>query len=118
MLKVPNVRDKTDACELCGRSSVRLTRHHLIPRSRHHNRSNKKQFSRTEIHERIVWLCHACHKQIHTLIDDKTLEKDFNTLEALKTHEGLMKFVAWVRKRPEDLKVRSRKKFDPSRRRR
>lgn len=110
--------DAPDRCELCGRDRLEITRHHLIPRTRHRNRRNKKTFSREDVHGRIAWLCRACHKQVHTLIDEKTLEVEYNTLDALRSHEGLMKFVRWVRERPEDLKVRSYRKFSTKRRRR
>jgi len=107
-----------DRCQLCERSGIDVTRHHLIPRTRHRNRRNKKTFERSEVHERIAWLCRACHKQVHTLIDEKTLETEYNTLEALRAHDGLTRFVAWVRERPEELKVRSYRKYSPKRRRR
>ncbi len=40
-------------CELCGRAAVDLTRHHLIPRTRHKNKRNKKMFDRQEIHQTV-----------------------------------------------------------------
>lgn len=90
---------KGGACGLCGREVRRLTRHHLVPRTRHKNKRNKKTFDRREVH-RTVGLCSPCHRHIHTVLDNKELEREYNTLEALKVHPGVKKFVEWVSKRP------------------
>jgi hypothetical protein len=55
-------------CQLCGRCLSLLTRHHLVPRTRH---ANKRKFERKEVKHRIVWLCRACHDQLHALFDEK-----------------------------------------------
>ncbi len=87
------------ACGLCGRTVQRLTRHHLIPKTRHKNKRNKKTFDRREIH-RTVGLCSSCHRHIHTVLDNKDLEREYNTLEALRAHPDVGKFVEWVSKKP------------------
>ena len=84
---------------MCGRTVERLTRHHLVPRTRHKNKRNKKTFDRQEIH-RTVGLCSTCHRHIHTVLDNKELERDYNTLEALGSHPDVEKFVAWIGKKP------------------
>ncbi len=84
---------------MCGRSVQRLTRHHLVPRTRHKNKKNKKTFDRREIHH-TVGLCSPCHRHIHTVLDNKELERDYNTLEALRAHPDVERFVAWVGKKP------------------
>ena len=86
-------------CGLCGRTVERLTRHHLVPRTRHKNKRNKKTFGRQEIH-RTVGLCPPCHRHIHTVLDNKELERDYNTIESLKSHPDIQKFVAWIGKKP------------------
>ena len=88
------------ACELCGRHVGELTRHHLIPRSRHNQKRNKRMFDRREVKERIALLCRPCHKNVHAILDNKELEKDYNTVEALVAHPGIEKFTRWVSKRP------------------
>jgi hypothetical protein len=93
------VRETGNACELCGRNASPLQKHHLIPRTRHKNRRNKKAFSRDEVKSRIAWLCHPCHKQIHALFSEKELEREYNTLEALQAHDEVQAFVEWIRKR-------------------
>jgi hypothetical protein len=83
-------------CELCRRTVHELTRHHLIPRSRHKNKRNKKVFDRQEVHSRIALLCRPCHRNIHTTIDIKDLEREYNTLEALTTHPDIKRFTRWI----------------------
>ena len=87
-------------CELCGRSVHELTRHHLIPRSRHKNKRNKKAFTRREVHERIALLCRPCHRNIHAAIDTKELERECNTLEALAAHPHVKRFTRWIENKP------------------
>jgi hypothetical protein len=86
-------------CQLCGRSVRKLSRHHLIPRTRHKNKRNKRTFSRQEVH-RTVDLCVPCHKQIHATVDNKELERRYNTLEALAAHPEIRKFVGWIGNKP------------------
>jgi hypothetical protein len=87
-------------CELCGRKCARLDKHHLIPRTRHSNKRNKKQFDRREVHDRLAMLCKPCHKTVHATLTEKELEREYNTLEALRSHEQISRFVKWVRKQP------------------
>jgi hypothetical protein len=90
---------KGGACGLCDRKVQRLTRHHLVPRTRHKNKRNKKTFDWREIH-RTVGLCPPCHRHIHVAIPNKELEREYNTIEALKAHPGVERFVEWVRDKP------------------
>ena len=96
----PTLANKTGECELCGRLVHELTRHHLIPKSRHKNKHNKKVFDRQEVHNRIALLCRSCHRNIHTMIDIKELEREYNTLEALATHPGIRRFTRWIKNKP------------------
>jgi len=91
-------------CELCGRSVGALTRHHLIPRTRHANKRIKRDFHGAEVKRRIAWLCRPCHDHLHALFTEKTLERDFNTLECLAQHPDVLRFVRWIRKRPSDFR--------------
>ncbi len=97
-------------CELCGRMVDEVTKHHLIPRTRHANKRNKKQFDRREVKARIALLCHPCHKQVHALFTEKELERDYNTLERLKSHPEVAKFIGWLRDKPAALKVTVRRR--------
>lgn len=102
---------KTSPCALCGRRVDQLTRHHLIPRTRHKSRQNKKRFSRTEVKERIALLCRPCHKYIHAVLSEKELETEYNTIEALQAHPDIRKFIAWIRRQPVNRSIRVRKKI-------
>jgi hypothetical protein len=95
-------------CELCGRTALEVTRHHLIPRTRHTNKRNKRMFDRDEVKTRLAWLCRPCHGFIHKVLSEKELETQFNTVEALRAHPEIAKFVDWVSRRPVGLRVRSR----------
>jgi hypothetical protein len=95
-------------CELCEREVNEVTKHHLIPRTRHANKRNKKQFDRKEVKERIAWLCRPCHKQIHAVFTEKQLERDFNTLPSIKAHPEIGKFVDWLKDKPAGLRVVAR----------
>jgi len=96
-------------CELCGRTVDEVTKHHLIPRTRHANKRNKRTFDRKEVKERTAWLCRACHKQIHAVFSEKALEREFNTLAELRAHPEIAKFVQWLQDKPAGLKVTVRR---------
>lgn len=93
-------------CALCRRAVPRLTRHHLIPRTRHHNRRNKRDFARGDVHQRIAWLCPACHRQIHAVLSEKELERDYNTVDSLRAHPTIRRFADWLSQRPPDFRPR------------
>jgi hypothetical protein len=94
------IEQQTNECELCGRPVQDLTRHHLIPRSRHKNKRNKRVFDRHEVHNRIALLCRPCHRNIHATISIKELEREYNTLEALAAHPDIQRFTNWVKDKP------------------
>lgn len=97
-------------CELCERAEVSLTRHHLVPRTRHSNKLNKKLFDRVDVVERIALLCRPCHKMIHALFTEKQLEREFNTLAALRAQGDVARFVDWIRTKPPGFHSYTRKK--------
>lgn len=90
-------------CALCEREAV-LTRHHLIPRTRH---QNKRDFSR-ELVRFVIGLCRSCHAQIHQLLSVKELEREYNTLEKLRSHPGIAEFVQWIRGKPPGFRATMR----------
>ena len=55
-------------------------------------------------------LCRPCHSQLHALLTEKELEREWNTLERLRAHPELMKFAAWIAAKPRGLKPLSRKR--------
>ena len=82
-------------CELCERENVETTGHHLIPRMRH----NKKVKRETTSVERNIKspLCRPCHDQMHALFTEKELEREYNTIEKLKAHPDVQKWLAWIK---------------------
>lgn len=94
-------------CAICGRDEV-LTRHHLIPRTRHANKRNKREFDR-QIVKQTVGICRPCHSQIHRLLTEKELERGWNTIEKLRTHPELQRFAEWIANKPAGFRCRTSK---------
>lgn len=97
------------ACRLCHRVRP-LTFHHLIPRTLHRKPRFKRAYSREELNEGVM-LCRDCHDAVHRFVSEKDLGSDYRTLEALRAHPEIARFVAWVKKR----KGRHRMKKGPRR---
>lgn len=85
-----------ELCELCGRSQIDTTVHHLTPRE------EGGRYLGT------VMLCITCHKMVHALYTNKELAIRLNTLEALREDEKVARFIKWVQKqgRRNDIRVR------------
>jgi hypothetical protein len=90
-------------CVICAREET-LTRHHLIPRTRHSNKKNKRDFER-EVVRQVVGICRPCHSQIHALLSEKELEREYNTVAALQAHPGIAKFASWIASKPRGFKA-------------
>ena len=84
-------------CPLCERTIPPSQRdaHHLVPKS--------KGGRHTEYLHRI------CHRQIHALLTETELARQFNSVDALLTHPDVALFVAWVKTKPDDFMERTRK---------
>lgn len=85
-------------CQLCERECDRLTVHHLIPRQ--HTKRKKLDPGAT------IDICSACHRQIHSLFDNRVLAAELNTLEKLKRNSDIQRFLAWIRKQAADKRVK------------
>src|SRR5690242_550047 len=99
---------KTSNCDICGRRMDKLTRHHLIPRTRHKNKRNKKNFSREEVHQSIIYICGPCHRNIHAHLTEKELEYSYNSIEKLLSHPEIRKFTDWIKDKPDNFTIRVR----------
>jgi ribosomal protein S14 len=97
----------TGRCALCGREE-KLTRHHLIPRTRHHNKKNKCDFDRALV-KKVVGLCRPCHSQVHMVLTEKELERGYRTVEALLAHTEIAKFVEWIKGKPAGFRCAMKK---------
>ena len=92
-------------CELCGRQVVDLTVHHLIPRTRHANKRNQKTFTRDDVKFRVANLCRPCHANVHEKLDNKVLERTYNTVPLLAAHPDVARFSTWIGKRPDGVSI-------------
>lgn len=77
-------------CPICDRELEPGTTdlHHLIPKQKGGAKSGT-----IEIHR-------FCHTKIHATIDNYQLAKFYNTVELLRSHPDLEKFIKWVRNKP------------------
>jgi 5-methylcytosine-specific restriction endonuclease McrA len=87
-----------DTCALCGRPAPDLTEHHLIPRSQHARLRGRPGFVLDQARVNTVTLCTACHRTVHAELSARELAERFNTLQALREHPGIARFVAFVRR--------------------
>jgi len=78
-------------CPLCRRPippGVAQSRHHLVPRLRGGKGGE-------------TVLLHAiCHKEIHASLTETELARRYDSIEALRAHPRIARFVAWVARRP------------------
>lgn len=88
---------KADAegCELCGRDLVRLTYHHLVPRSVH-EKAVRRGWHRREDLGSVAWLCRACHGFVHRSWSNEELARGYFTVERLLGEERVQGWVGWV----------------------
>ena len=93
----PPPSNSNKECRLCRRTTKRgTTEHHLIPRSCHKNKWFKKNYSLEEMNI-TVSLCRDCHTGVHQLVpSEKELGRKYNSIEKLRSHEEIGKFVVWV----------------------
>jgi 5-methylcytosine-specific restriction endonuclease McrA len=77
-------------CPLCGRvlGTVNIDRHHLVPKKF----KGKEQFA---IHK-------ICHRKIHSAFTERELLQTFHTWDALRQHEDIQAFIAWVSRKPPE----------------
>jgi hypothetical protein len=84
-------------CELHEGDGYEMSDHHLIPQTRHKNKRVKRDHERAELLRKIR-VCQPCHSKIHSVLTEKEMERGYNTVEALRAHPEVAKFVAWIRK--------------------
>jgi len=82
-------------CPLCEREVPVLSDHHLVPKSRGGRETEP--------------ICLDCHRMIHVLFDNKTLERELGTVEALRAEPRMAKYLAWISRRPGERRYRARR---------
>jgi uncharacterized C2H2 Zn-finger protein len=93
----PDQQSELLICPLCDRAIPKSQRdeHHLVPKS-HGGRQ-------TAVLHRI------CHRQIHAVLTETELARQYNTVEQLKLQTDMADFIKWVRLKPDDFFERARK---------
>lgn len=89
--------DAFPTCALCGRPippDVPQSLHHLIPRLR-----GGKGGATVLLHD-------ICHREIHASLTETELARHYATVQALRNHPRLARFISWVRKRPPAFRSR------------
>jgi 5-methylcytosine-specific restriction enzyme A len=88
-------REETYRCALCGREVRFVSKHHLVPKS--------------EGGREVIELCAPCHKTLHSFFSNATLLKELHTIDRLRQHPDIARYLRWVRKQP-DAAIRVRRK--------
>ncbi|KAF4322030.1 hypothetical protein BBO99_00004345 [Phytophthora kernoviae] len=100
--------DMTGLCEMCERP-MNLTAHHVIPRVTHAKYLHKgytREFLNT-----CIMICRQCHSKIHSVEDNKTLAREYNTLDKIMQHPKIVVWVAYARKQKARVKPRKKDKW-------
>ncbi|GFE66254.1 hypothetical protein KIN_33280 [Litoreibacter roseus] len=80
-------------CPLCGRPippHAKQSLHHLTPKLKGGKGGP------------VVLLHQLCHNEIHATLSEADLARNYNSIQALRLHPRLEKFIRWVSKRPPD----------------
>lgn len=89
---------ETPICPLCRRpipAHARQSLHHLTPKLK-----GGAKGPTVRLHQ-------ICHNEIHAALTEAELARDHNTVEALRAHPHLARFIAWVAKQRPDFHARS-----------
>jgi|ERR1712000_186357 len=82
-------------CELCETERT-LTRHHLIPRQLHNKLLKQKRgYDKTFLNNHCAEICRPCHNAVHNAESNSSLAADFNSVEKLKTHPKIIRWVEY-----------------------
>ena len=98
-----------EICALCRRPTPDLTEHHLIPRREHARLRERPDFDLEAARNGTVTLCRACHRTVHAELSHGELADRYNTLEALRAHPGIARFVGFARRQRPDKRITVRR---------
>lgn len=90
-------RDLATGCEICLRSWIPLTYHHLIPKDVH-AKALKRGWHHEDQLQNVAWICRACHSFVHRAASNEELAKEWFTVERLLEREDVRAFATWVGK--------------------
>lgn len=86
-----------EECEICGRSWIPLSYHHLIPRMVH-DKVVKRGWHKKEDLQNVAWLCGACHRFVHHFKNHEELARDYYTVDLLLEEEEVQQWANWASK--------------------
>ena len=90
--------DGVPICPLCLRpipAEAKQSLHHLIPKLRGGAGGP------------VVRLHQICHNEIHATLSETELARHYNTVESLRAHPRLAKFITWIGSKPPGFHSRS-----------
>jgi hypothetical protein len=82
-------------CEICHRSWIPLTFHHLIPKGVHEKVLKRGWHTEDQLNN-VAWLCRACHSFVHRVAGLEELAREWFTVERLLEREDIRDFGKWV----------------------
>ncbi|KAJ6783950.1 hypothetical protein PWT90_02133 [Aphanocladium album] len=88
---------RAEECEICERSWIPLSYHHLIPRFVH-EKVVKRGWHKKEDLQNVAWLCGACHRFVHHFKNHEELARDYYTVELLLAEEEVQQWANWASK--------------------
>ncbi len=97
---MPLSLEESQSCELCLREAERYTVHHLVPRAEGGRFGPRAK------------LCATCHRQLHAMFTEATLAKEFNSLDSIRNHPEMRKYLRWARKQKDGASFRVRRAND------
>lgn len=86
---------KASACEICDRTWIPLTAHHLIPRSVA-KKAVKRGWCEEWETQKIAWLCRACHSFVHRMAGNGELAREWRNVERILEREDVEGWRKWV----------------------
>ncbi len=90
----------TKICAICERelgNEKIISKHHLIPKSK------GGRYSPT------ILIHNICHQKIHSVFSEKELRDEYHTVERLRSHEEIKKFIKWVFNKDKDFYQRNKR---------
>lgn len=90
----------TTPCPLCKREDAPLSDHHLTPKTR------------GGTHKETVSICIDCHTAVHAQFSNKDLERTYNTVEMLLTHDTFSRTVKFISKQNTNKRIKTKLSSD------
>ena len=101
--------ERPEACALCGRADVPLTKHHLVPRATHGRARVRREHAEKDLKRDTAPLCRPCHRTVHATLTEKELAADYHTVEALRAHPALARFARFAARQDPHRRVAVRR---------